>query len=631
MGVALAVWGFAIGMPVAGLVLGAILEAARFAPPSERAASRVSLVLRIVVLAALAKLAYVAVTSSFPQALYTWLRWLPVILMPLPLAHALAKDRDAPADAPLARWVPPSAETMLVYACVTLVAAATGSSAGAWFYLAAAGIVGWILAASIAPARRLAGAAMLAAGIAAGYGVHTGLSVLQGNVEEWSTEMLQDYFAASADPFKERTRIGDLGRVKLSDRIVMRVTPDGPRPPTLLLREAAFDRYYNGEWQAARRVFQAVPRDGERWKLRDGSEGARLSVRRSIPGGEGLLPLPAGARLVDRLPAERVEAMPTGAVRARGAPRFVSIAVTYDEAGESDPPVAATDLEVSSLTVPVLDRVLAAEKLVRATPAETLAAIERYFGDKFSYSLNLSQGKDGGTRTLADFLLRDHKGHCEYFATGTALLLRRAGIPARYTVGYSAQEYSDLERAFIVRSRHAHAWTSAYIDGRWIAVDTTPARWADAEGEAARSVLGPMLDLASWFVEEALQAWLAKSAHELAWMSVMVVGFLVLAPFSFLIARRIRRRDRRRGVPSPVTRAWLALEKRVAREGFAREDGETALGWARRLRRENQFEAWRGDLVRLTQAYYQARFDPAATGEAREAFVREARQWRGKA
>ena len=33
---------------------------------------------------------------------------------------------------------------------------------------------------------------------------------------------------------------------------------------------------------------------------------------------------------------------------------------------------------------------------------------------------------------LADFLLRTRSGHCEYYATATVLLLRAAGIPARY-------------------------------------------------------------------------------------------------------------------------------------------------------------------------------------------------------
>jgi protein-glutamine gamma-glutamyltransferase len=470
--------------------------------------------------------------------------------------------------------------------------------------------------------------AMIALGVGIGFGVHTGLWVLQGNVEEWSTEMLQDYFAAKPDAFKERTRIGDIGRIKLSDRILMRVVPegDGPRPASLLLREAAFDRYYNGEWQSGYRAFKPVPRDGEHWRLRDAEAKKSLTVRRSISGGEGLIALPVGASRVDRLPAEVLELLPTGTVRAKGVPRFVAMGVSYDESLESEPPLVAGDLEVSILVAPTLDKVLETHDLLKATPALTLAAIEAFFARDFSYSLSLSDPKDAGkSRTIADFLLRDHKGHCEYFATGTVLLLRRAGIPARYTVGYSAQEYSEREGAFIVRNRHAHAWTSAFMDGRWITVDTTPSRWAQDEGEAARSIFGPLLDIASWLAEYAVQAWLRHSLLELAGSAAMTLGFLILAPFALILGRRWRNRPRAPpGASSKVARAWRALEKKLAAEGHVRDRAETPLEWARRLRRENQFESWRGDLVDLARAYYRARFDPAAAPSASDDFIRAA-------
>jgi transglutaminase-like putative cysteine protease len=520
-------------------------------------------------------------------------------------------------------------DATLAYLGVTLVGAAAGAAASIWFYAAAGTLVTCALLARVPRKALLPGVALALAGMAMGVAVHVGLSALQGNVEEWSTALLEDYFAAKPDVFKERTRIGDLGRVKLNDRILMRVVPTGARPPQLLLREAAFDRYSNGEWQTARRVFKAVERDGERWKLREGTGGNVVGVRRSLPGGEGLLPLPAGSRWVDRLPAATLESLPTGAVRAQGTPHFVSMDVTYDESLEHEPPSMALDLAVPDLISPLLDRVLASGQLVKAAPEQTLAAIEGFFGDKFSYSLDLSGSTHGSARTLDDFLERDHRGHCEYFATATTLLLRRAGIPARYTVGYSAQEYSTLEHAFLVRSRHAHAWTSAYMGGRWMAVDTTPARWAEAEGEDARSLFGPLLDVASWLIESMVNFGLARSATQLAAAALMALGFLVLAPLAIVFARRWWRRPRAAaGSANAVARAWQVLEKRLARAGFRRARQETPLAWARRLRGENPLEPWRDDLLRLARAYYGAQFDPSSSTEARDAFVREARQWR---
>lgn len=96
-------------------------------------------------------------------------------------------------------------------------------------------------------------------------------------------------------------------------------------------------------------------------------------------------------------------------------------------------------------------------------------------------------------------MLGSRSGHCEYFAAATVLLLKTLGIPARYATGYSVHEYSDLEKAFVVRQRHAHAWTLVYLNGSWQDFDTTPASWIAVEEEAASKWAG-LPDLWSWFV-----------------------------------------------------------------------------------------------------------------------------------
>src|SRR6185503_9205781 len=121
----------------------------------------------------------------------------------------------------------------------------------------------------------------------------------------------------------------------------------------------------------------------------------------------------------------------------------------------------------------VFERV-AAELGLRNMPGEEAARrIERHFAT-FTYSLYRERRPPDGETALGDFMTRTRTGHCEYFAAATALLLRAAGIPARYATGYAAEERSGLEGAYVVRSRHAHAWTRAWIGGRWIDLDTTP-------------------------------------------------------------------------------------------------------------------------------------------------------------
>src|SRR5262249_2604891 len=69
------------------------------------------------------------------------------------------------------------------------------------------------------------------------------------------------------------------------------------------------------------------------------------------------------------------------------------------------------------------------------------AKVRGLFAEKFKATLkNTFSQKD----TLAAFLGTDRKGHCEYFATATALLLRTLGVPSRIVVGYRSGHYNDL-------------------------------------------------------------------------------------------------------------------------------------------------------------------------------------------
>jgi hypothetical protein len=293
------------------------------------------------------------------------------------------------------------------------------------------------------------------------------------------------------------------------------------------------------------------------------------------------------------------------------------MAVTYDEARETDAPSADADLAVPQLLEPTLDQLIRDEQLRGATPAASLAAVQNLFATKFAYSLNLSDPKDAAKgRNIADFLLRDRKGHCEYFGTGTVLLLRRLGIPARYAVGYSVQDWSDLEGAFVVRNRHAHAWTMAYLDGRWLEVDTTPANWATSEAEEARSVFGPMMDMFSWLWDRLIDYWTEHTLPEIAATIAVVFG---------AAAALVAGRD---PVATPATAECCAQALRQAgarvacarvacrearRATHARRDG-ARLGAPRQLGRIGAVAA---ELLDLARRYYRARFDPHAAARRR--------------
>ncbi len=96
---------------------------------------------------------------------------------------------------------------------------------------------------------------------------------------------------------------------------------------------------------------------------------------------------------------------------------------------------------------------------------EIEARIALEFGRNFQYSLFLTG--NNFNEPISEFLNETRKGHCEYFAGSTAMLLRRMGIPTRYAVGFAVQEQGDGGE-WILRGQHAHAWAQAYVGGIWV-------------------------------------------------------------------------------------------------------------------------------------------------------------------
>jgi hypothetical protein len=83
---------------------------------------------------------------------------------------------------------------------------------------------------------------------------------------------------------------------------------------------------------------------------------------------------------------------------------------------------------------------------------------------------------------VEDFLFNRQAGHCEYFASTLALMLRAVDVPARVVCGFKGGSVNAISGVFEVEQRHAHAWVEAYLgdsghsgEGRWITVDPTPA------------------------------------------------------------------------------------------------------------------------------------------------------------
>jgi transglutaminase-like putative cysteine protease len=140
-------------------------------------------------------------------------------------------------------------------------------------------------------------------------------------------------------------------------------------------------------------------------------------------------------------------------------------------------PPAGRDVE-QYLRLPTLD--LRIEKLARQIAAtepsnyDKAIALERYLSTHFGYTLELPRVLPADP--LAHFLFERKKGHCEYFASSMAVMLRSLNIPSRIVTGFRGGEFNDLTDQYVVRASDAHSWVEAYFPGYgWVSFDPTPA------------------------------------------------------------------------------------------------------------------------------------------------------------
>ncbi len=310
----------------------------------------------------------------------------------------------------------------------------------------------------------------------------------------------------NVDPNQSATQIGNSGSLQPSDAILFRVAPvfdrtsnrPAPKVP-LYIREATYNQYRSGTWNAvAPKFVTQAPQGKQRWRLGPqtaGTTAVRISTRRSQ--GTGILTLPVGTSGIDPLAVDALQMNQYGTVTVQGQPGDITYTVEFDPTRTFDSSPTPDDRAVPPAEQPTMQAILTSLNLKGKSDSETVQAISAFFKKGFQYSLTLpsSQTDTQTDRTpLSAFLLNHRSGHCEYFASATSLLLRSAGIPARYAVGYAVHEYSPGEQQYIVRARNAHAWVMAYVNGRWITVETTPGGGLAPSGGPAPSGSRPTVE-----------------------------------------------------------------------------------------------------------------------------------------
>ncbi len=630
---ALLFWGWLSGFLVPALVMALLLELA--------GPSGIRLRIRLRDLNRIADLCVLLVTGAIVYLFFTPMdndailplivtQWSPMLFYPLALAQAYAESETfalvallpvlgARRSRELDRKPQKVSGANLLFPYFGLVLLAAGSANQRYnlYYTVLFVLVAWGLSAARPKYAGPSGASWK------GWLLWAGLLLACGYIGDVGQEKLDEQqarlrgWSAGADPYHRETSMGSMGTLKLSDKILMRVRPGpGRKGPPHLLREASYNFYRGLSWEAATGFFGVVPsKDADKtdWILHSGLDAdGYVSIYRYFPRRLGLVPVPGGTTRISSLPAREVLLNSLGAIKAERADGLCAYKAWYIEGGFLEGGPNPVDEVVPPADRPALEKIAQDSGLDTAAPEDVSRTLLEYIWKHYSYSLRLERS-DTKLDPLSDFLLNTRKGHCEYFATAAAMLLRQVGIPSRYVVGYAVVEYDPETDFYIIRERHRHAWAIYYAGYSWHVLDATPPDWSALEYREPgfwqklddfRSRV--IFTLSSWrWLEERGKVKTGLLLGALALGLVMAVRILRQQGKQGL--RRIRRKKNPYGAEEKEL-PFARVEARLRRQGLERPEWEPLKRWLQ----ENNQEA----LLPGVRLHYKQRFDPEGFSEA---------------
>ncbi|MCA9520080.1 MAG: DUF3488 domain-containing protein, partial [Myxococcales bacterium] len=297
--------------------------------------------------------------------------------------------------------------------------------------------------------------------------------------------------------FSDNVRLGSFGRIRNNYQVVMRVElPDEKGPRRLRLRGMSFDTYTGRGWvKGTRRRWQprSVTRSGETLYLVGlrTSYDHRVQIYQEPLSSQVVFGEPKVVRVAVRDFREGMrDPNAPKILRDRSGDLFYkspdSVAVSYTAYSDTIVPSVA-ELRKSKGVLPrtIVSRYTAlphmdgrirqlAMAIVRGkeTVYDRVVAIERHL--KYNYRYSLRGGHDF-RQPLVDFLFNKRYGHCEFFSTTMAVMLRQIGVPSRVVTGFYGGVWNRFGRYMAIRQNDAHAWVEVYFPGPgWVTFDPTP-------------------------------------------------------------------------------------------------------------------------------------------------------------
>jgi transglutaminase-like putative cysteine protease len=290
--------------------------------------------------------------------------------------------------------------------------------------------------------------------------------------------------------FSDNVVLGQIGELKASDEIFMHVRVDNlgsGRASDLRWRGVALDEFNGKAWKRSTTAGRAQRRDTESGLFKLGTTENRLTAQTFIIepvdtpvvfAAPRVVALQAELRTINvdsegavqagfhtdkRLVYRAFSDMAPPDVNALRADRMQYLA---ESARHLELPTNL-DQRIGTLTRDVI------QKSGAKTRYDAAQAVEWYLRGNYGYTLEM---KAGGADPLADFLFNVKQGHCEYFATAMAVMLRTQDIATRVVNGFLPGEYNQAAGAFTVRQSDAHSWVEVYFPqtNSWVTFDPTP-------------------------------------------------------------------------------------------------------------------------------------------------------------
>jgi hypothetical protein len=529
-----------------------------------------------------------------------------------------------------------SADISYIYFALCLFSASIHPADNAFYFWGVCVLLGWALW-PLRSVRFSPVTWVLTMGLVVGFGFlgQKGVGVLQRYVENLNPQWFSRFSRQGFDANQARTSIGHIGMLKQSGRVCIRVEVQPGSVPPPLLREASYRAYKSQTWFAAvgKTGYEAILEDVTNrtaWVLVNGKTNpATATISSYLPGGVGLLPLPAGCGRLEHLSAFGLQKNELGAIMAQGPGLVVFDALYGPGASLDSPPDQTEDTYIPPTENRALEAIIEELDVAGKSRAQILRKLNDFFQDNFKYSIwDGVRHRRSRESALTRFLLRTRSGHCEYFASASVLLLRKLNIPARYAVGYAVHEKVG-DRSFVVRQRDAHAWCLVWNEdkGIWQDFDATPGSWVEAEAARA-STFQRLSDFWDniWFQVSKFR-WGQTNLRK--YILIGTAPILTILLVQVIFKRRARAR-KQTGAENKLAEIWpgqdsdfYQLEVRLSQAGVERRSSEALTDWLERATKNPNLVNLRGKLRSLLHLHYRHRFDPLGLPTADRELLRQ--------